>query len=166
MFNCYGSPTIYRQCFANYSLVFVFIGTLSLLLFIALLIGQSFLDFEFVRREKDETRIRRSGITNCIFLVYGILNELNNYFFTDSTQLALLNLTTVGLMIIVVLTKDEVRERIKVMQYAFISVQLLGTLFVDISFMLQQPLPSFLFPLLGPLLFLAVMQLKTTSLRH
>jgi hypothetical protein len=138
---------------------------LSFVVFMAFLVGQIYLDFEFIRREKQETRIKRTGITNSILVLYAVVNELNNYFFSNATQLAILNLTTLALLVVVVLIKDEVSESIKVMQYAFISVQLLATLFVDIASILNPPLPTFLFPLLAPLLFLAVMQLKTTSLR-
>jgi hypothetical protein len=51
------------------------------------------------------------------------------------------------------------------MQYSFLSVQLLACLFVDLSKILDPPLPPFLFPILAPMVFLAVIQLKTTNLR-
>lgn len=77
----------------------------------------------------------------------------------------MLNLSTVGLLVAVILTDDEVHEGIKLMQCGFIGVQLLGALFVDVRMVLSPGLPPFLFALLAPLLFLAIMQLKTTNLR-
>lgn len=123
------------------------------------------MDFEFIRREKVKTRIKRSGVSNAVVTVYAIINEINAYFLDGGAQLAVLNLTTLGLLIILVLLKDEVSEKIKLMQYSFVATQLLAVLFLNLYYIVTPPLPAFLFPLLAPFLFLAVMQLKTTSLR-
>lgn len=72
----------------------------------AFLLGQLYLDFEFVLREKVKTRIRRSGVSNAVVTVYAILNEINNYFLDGGAQLAILNLTTIGLLVIFILLKD------------------------------------------------------------
>ena len=141
------------------------LAVLAFLVFMAFLLGQLYLDFEFIRREKTKTRIKRSGVSSAVVTVYAIVNEVNAYLLTGGAQLAILNLTTLGLLIMLVLLKDEVSEKIKLMQCAFIATQLLAVLFLDLYYLVAPPLPAFLFPLLAPFLFLAVMQLKTTSLR-
>lgn len=77
----------------------------------------------------------------------------------------MINTLTIITLVIIILRKDEVSEKLKVMQYSFLSVQLLACLFVNLSKILDPPLPPFLFPILAPMVFLAVIQLKTTNLR-
>lgn len=165
MFNCYRPSSNFRTCFQPFSIIFIAIALLSFLAFMAFLLGQLYLDFEFIRREKVKTRIKRSGVSNAVVAAYAIVSEIMAYFLEGGAQLAILNLTTLGLLVVLLLLKDEVSERIKLMQCSFVAVQLLAVLFLDLYYLVAPPLPAFLFPLLAPFLFLAVLQLKTTSLR-
>jgi hypothetical protein len=58
-----------------------------------------------------------------------------------------------------------VSERIKLLQFGFLSVQLLAALFVGIAQAASPGLPPFLLAIVAPALFAGVLRLKTTNLR-
>lgn len=98
-------------------------------------------------------------------MLYALVNELSSYLLIDGPRLAILNITTIAFLFLLIFTNDEVSEKIKLMQVAFLAVQLLAALFVDIAQVGSPGLPPFLLAVVGPTLFAGVMRVKTTNLR-
>ncbi len=104
MYNC-SNVVAFRQCHAHYNLYIQAIAIISFALFAALVLAQTFFNFDFLPHKKEFRRIKKSSFVPLAISTYLIVNEALSYFLIDMTQLVILDLTSI-LLIVLFWVKD------------------------------------------------------------
>jgi hypothetical protein len=112
MYNC-NDPLPFRQCFASYNVYLQTIAILSFSLFAGLVLCQTFFNFDFLPHKKEFRRIKKSSFVPAAISGYLIINEALAYFLGDMTQLAILDMSSVLLVVLFWFKDEQITEKMK-----------------------------------------------------
>ena len=112
MYNCNASLQ-FRICFASYNVFLQTIAILSFSLFAALILCQTFFNFDFLPDKKEFRRIKKSSFVPLAISAYLILNEALAYFLGDMTQLVILDMSSALLVVLFWVKDEQITERMK-----------------------------------------------------
>jgi hypothetical protein len=143
--------------------VLQFFIVLGCLPFLALLTGQTFLGFEFLRAS-GFSKLRRSAYVETVLLLFALTNEVSFNWAPRSSHLIVANVASGLLLILFYFTDEYLDEQAKRVELSFLMVNSVGVALVDFSFLLGYGISLYLW-FIGTLFVVAtVLHVSTYSL--